>query len=555
MSTHQALRSRYDIMIVGAGPTGLTLANLLGAYGVQVLLIERNAATVSEPRAVSIDDESLRTMQAIGLSEAVLERVVAGYGSEYYTGTGRRFLRVEPTAQPYGYPRRNAFRQPTLEAQLREGLARFSNVTPLFCSTLRAFTQSHDRVQATVAGADEAITVIECDYLVGCDGAASTVRAGLDIKLVGKSFQERWLIIDLDNSPAPSRNTLVFCDVTRPCIALPGPNATRRYEFKLHSHETAEQMLQPELVSALLARYGAAPGSTITRKVVYTFHARLAERWSVGRVFLAGDAAHLTPPFAGQGMNSGIRDAHNLAWKLAGVVAGRLGRSVLDTYEVERRDHVRQMIQLAVRMGRIMRPANKLSGWLTQISFRALAVWPRARDYFGEMKYKPQPHFARGFLISEPLVGKRTLVGRLLPQPRVRCAGGSVLLDELLGRGFALLCHATHVEALVEFARHPAWRTLDIRSIAVAPAGASPRRVGNVEVVVDETGLFLSQLTRYRDRVLLVRPDRYVAASFDIADPDHAARSLENLLPTTWPHLQPGTQRQATERLADGSVE
>jgi 3-(3-hydroxy-phenyl)propionate hydroxylase len=524
----------YTVVVVGAGPTGLTLANLLGAYGIRVLLLDRNAATVGEPRAVSIDDESLRTMQAVGIASNVLEQVVAGYGSEYYTRTGQLFLRVEPTAQPYGYPRRNAFRQPVLEAQLRDALARFPNITTAFSCSLRAFTERPEGVRIEITGGMSG--TFECDYLIGCDGASSTVRTGLGVKLEGKSFAEPWLILDLDNAPAPSRNTYVFCDPARPCIALPGPNRTRRFEVKLHPHETAEQILRPEVIAGLLIRFGSAPGSILTRKVVYNFHALLARRWGTRRVFLAGDAAHLSPPFAGQGMNSGVRDAHNLAWKLAFVVSGRLGPGLLDSYETERRDHVQQMIQLALRMGRIMAPANRLSGWLVQSGFRLLRSFPRVRDYFAQMKYTPQPRFGRGFLISARRWRRWPLVGRLLQQPTVTRAGGErVLLDEVLATGFSLLCHATDLEQFQAFANQHIWRQLGMRLVAVAAPGYSEATCHGVEIVVDEDGALLKSLVRYHGQVLLVRPDHYVAAVFALRDPLGASQRFEELVASTWP--------------------
>ncbi len=530
------MRRHYPVVVVGAGPTGLTLANLLGSYGVEVLLVERNSATVGEPRAVSIDDESLRTMQAVGVVDVVLGSIVCGYGSEYYGRSGRMFLRVDPTEQPYGYPRRNAFRQPLLEAQLRDALRRFPHVTTAFSSTVREFEEGASGVRVHLDGAVGGS--VECDYLIGCDGAGSTVRTALGVKLQGRSFEEAWLILDLDNARAPSRNTYVFCDPARACVALPGPNDTRRFEIKLRSRETAEQMLRPKVVADFLARFDATPGSTLTRKVVYRFHARVAERWSSRRVFLAGDAAHLSPPFAGQGMNSGVRDAHNLAWKLAFVVSGRLGPRLLETYETERRDHVQQMIQLALRMGRIMAPATRLSGWLVQTGFRLLGAWPRVRDYFGQMKYKPQPRFGHGFLIAERRRGRRGLVGRLLQQPRVsRSKGEQVLLDEVLGPQFSLLCQGADLEAFSRLASEPIWRQQEVRLVAVGAPGSSPRVNGDIEIVVDSAGGFAESLAAYRGHALLVRPDHYVAAAFVLTDPRSAVKHFEALIAATWPRV------------------
>lgn len=535
-------KTHYSVIIVGAGPTGLTLANLLGAYGVDVLLIERNSATVYEPRAVSIDDESLRTLQAAGLIDTVLTQIVSGYGSEYFSRRGRMFLKVHPTDRPYGYSRRNAFRQPLLEAALRQGLARYPSVTTLFSCSLRDFVESGKAVRVELEGEGACAAQLECDYLIGCDGASSSVRTKLGANLEGKSFAEPWLIIDLENSPSPSRDTYVCCDPARPFIALPGPNRTRRFEFKLHAHEDADDMLRPEVIDELLKRGGTAPGSVLVRKCIYRFHARVADRWSSPRVLLAGDAAHLSPPFAGQGMNSGMRDAHNLAWKLAYVVSGRLGPRLLESYQIERRDHVWQMIQLALRMGRIMAPRNLWSGWLTQTAFRMLGVWPPARDYFAQMKYKPKPRFHRGFLIHEPQ-GKHALVGRLIQQPRVvRADGAETLLDKVLGSEFALLCHAADAPRLSELAARASSQALGIRLVAIAAPGERAERRDGVEIVTDASGSLVQDLSAFRGQALLLRPDHYVAAALSLNDATQAVARIDNLIAATWPSIAAPTQ-------------
>ena len=519
---------RFAVAIVGSGPTGLTLANLLGRAGVRTLLIERHLTTVTEPRAVSIDDESLRTMQAAGAIEAVMQDVVPGYGSHYHAPGGRCFARVEPTGTPFGYPRRNAFRQPVLEQQLRANLARWSSVETRFGCTLAEFEDTGEAVRLDLGG--ERVT---CDYLVGCDGASSRVRQQLGITLGGTTFDERWLIVDLDNSNNDVTHTKVFCDVRRPCITLPGPHQTRRFEFKLHPDEREEDLLSPATVSELLATHGADPAATIRRQVVYHFHARVADRWSHGRVFLAGDAAHLTPPFAGQGMNSGIRDAQNLAWKLASVAQGVAGPGLLDSYTIERRDHVWAMIRLALRMGRIMSPRTRLAGWATRLAFTALRVWPPARDYVLQMKYKPKPHFAAGFVLARGAF-RPELVGRLFPQPEViRADGTRVLLDEVLGHSFCLLARSA---AVLDALDHRVWDELEVARVAVVqPSSASPTPVPGIEIITAADGAFAG----LNDAVLLLRPDHYVAAAFAPAMADQAARDVQALLAATWPNPVP----------------
>jgi 3-(3-hydroxy-phenyl)propionate hydroxylase len=525
------LPSRIPIAIAGAGPTGLTLANLLGAYGVPCLLIERNASTVSEPRAVSIDDESLRTMQAVGLAETVMSETVTGYGAHYFSPRGRCFAKVQPTEEPFGFPRRNAFRQPVLERQLREALARFSHVTSAFEHELVDFEQdaSEVRMRLRHAGVENEIV---CDYLIACDGASSPVRRTLGIEMSGSTFRERWLIVDLENSPVASPHTKVFCNPKRPCIALPGPRLTRRYEFMLHGHERDEDMLASDVIAKLLREHEAAPASKIVRTVVYTFHARIADRWRDRRVLLAGDAAHLTPPFAGQGMNSGLRDSTNLGWKLAAVTRGELGPELLATYEPERRDHAWSMIGFALTIGRVMRPKNALDAFATEQMFNFLSLWPTARDYVAQMRFKPPPRFAQGFVVPDGKPAKTTLVGRMFPQPRVLTADDEKRLDDVLGPGFALLVRSANAREIVPLLLQKPWSDLKPRIVVFGDAV--------IEGAINVRELApIPRLAAYSDHVLLWRPDRYVAACIPAGDLETGTAAVERLIASTFNDVVP----------------
>jgi len=238
-------------------------------------------------------------------------------------------------------------------------------------------------------------------------------------------------------------------------------------------------------------------------------------------------------------MNSGIRDAHNLAWKLAAVLDKRAGPGLLETYEQERKDHVWQMIQLALRMGQVMSPKTWMRGFLKQSAFLALNIWPPARDYIAEMKYKPPPRFHAGFLIPDGK-GRKTMVGRLIPQPTVRTADNrDVLLDGLLGHRFALLLRTA--EPAQSFARlsQPVWDRLDAIRVALMPAGAAVRP-GSGVVVASETSPALSAaLAEYPNCALLLRPDHYVAAAIPLDDADAASRAVEALLSSTWRDTAP----------------
>lgn len=531
------LKSHYSVIIVGAGPTGLMLANILGVEQVDTLLLERNERTVSEPRAVSIDDESLRTIQGVGLIEAVLGDVVQGYGSHYFSPSGRAFARVQPAVQEYGFPRRSAFRQPVLEAQLREGLRHYSHVEARFSHLLQRFDQDGSGVALQIAGPDGTVQTTRCDYLVGCDGAHSGVREALGISMEGASFGERWLIVDLLGTPDRFRHTRVYCDPLRPAISLPGPNGTRRYEFMLRPGEDEASLLNEDAVRDMIARRSAGDRNLpIARKVVYAFHARVAQHWSKGRVFLAGDAAHLSPPFAGQGMNSGVRDSLNLGWKLASVVRGELGPGLLVTYEQERKPHAWSLIEMAIRIGRFMMPRSRAQAFLMQNLLRLLSVFPPARDYLMQMKFKPRPRFEAGFVLGDGLGERVSLSGRLFVQPRVELPGGrQMLLDDALGRGFRLLVFGPPAGDPVPELSLPA--SLGVERFFIVPRDYNfPHPLpagGERNLLRDAEGGIEAVLRPYGPCAVLLRPDRYVAAVMPLANLEFAGRRLVELVDAT----------------------
>ena len=519
-----------DVLVVGAGPTGLTVANYLGLNGVRTLVVERNESTVPEPRAVSIDDESLRNMQAIGLIEEVKSKIVLGYGARYYSPGKREFARIKPTAMDYGYPRRSAFRQPELEAILREGLKRFPVVDIRFGHECEGFTQDGGGVTGSVRGPAGETIRVRARFLAACDGGRSSIRKAVGAELKGSSFEERWLVFDMVGDSDDTPDSIAYCDHRRPAITLPGPDHTRRWEFLLLPGESAEEFVTDEKIEDLLTPFGGHGPAEIVRRIVYTFHARVADKWSDGRVFLLGDAAHLTPPYAGQGMNSGQRDAANFAWKAAAVVNGKLPLGVLDSYESERRDHAWSLIQMAIQIGWVMVPRNWFHTYGQILFFRVVGVVPRLRNYFLQMKFKPEPRFRRGFQCPDGVSPRRTLVGRMLPQPVVVGGDGAECkLDDVFGTGFALLSLGLdpgEVAALDQ----PFWQRLAARRVALIAAGASSRECDGAQdgicIVADRDGWLATRFIHYRGKILLVRPDRYVAAAFA---PNQAARIAEEL--------------------------
>jgi 3-(3-hydroxy-phenyl)propionate hydroxylase len=516
-----------DVLVVGAGPCGVTMANLLGSYGVRTILVERERDILDYPRAVGLDDESLRTFQAVGLVDEVLADVIQNSPIRYHTSWGRCFAHVKPTAQPFGWPRRNQFLQPMLEETLRRGLARFGNVDVRYGWELEALSPDDSGVTARVIDGDGEAVSLRASYVVGTDGGRSTVRRLIGVELTGRTAPDKWLVVDVADDQLDAPYSAVYCDPQRPVLMVPLPYRHRRFEFRLTPGDDEEDMSRPENVNRLLAaRYGDGPLPTVVRSRVYLHHSRIASSFQRGRVCLAGDAAHLQPPFFGQGLNSGLRDVTNLAWKLAFVVQGRAGPGLVDTYDVERRDHARAMVSFATRIGRLYTPHNRATERARDLGFRALNVVPGGKDYVLQMKYKPMPRYRRGVVVDveDDPTGA---VGRMFSQPVVGTADRRrVKLDDVLGAGLAVIgVFVDPAGGLGEDDRNT-WSTWGARFIHVVRARAvgrpsragspSPLEVPSVSdaVVEDVDGAFRDWLLDHPGaEILVLRPDRYLAAA------------------------------------------
>src|SRR6266571_2776007 len=460
-----------SVIIVGAGPTGLMLGNLLGMAGVETLMLERNADLSDCPKAIALDDEGLRVCQAAGLGEAVSENLLLDIDA-HYVSAGRLFVKVAPTSKRNGYPLISTFHQPEFEATLLEGLERFACVKVWFQHTLETFEQTEQGVLARVRTPEGAQVEIECAYLAACDGAKSSVR---------------------------------------PAVTVPAPYKGRRWEFMVLPGEREEELLRTETVRALIQQNGGPDGPHIMRQAIYTFHAVLAKTFSQGRVFLLGDAAHLMPPFGGQGMNCGLRDAHNLSWKLAMVLQGQASPKLLDTYHVERHAHTAQMIWLSNFLGSIVMPTARPAALLRDMIFHGLDTVPTTRKFLTEGRLKPPPRYKKGFMLPRGDRQNKAMAGLMLPQPEVVTPQGErVLLDEVLGPGFALLRLYDDPGKAFASLEVDSWKRLGVRFVCVQPGRYTPSRSEECVVVGDVDGEMSKFLRHDQQLFVLVRPDRYI---------------------------------------------
>lgn len=487
-----------DLVIVGAGPVGATLALLAAQAGLSVILADRAPAIHPLPRAAHVDHEVMRVFQAVGAAPAILatSRSTAEY--DFLTASGALLMRVGGGDRigPGGWPAANMIHQPSLEAALRDRFASTPTLRLALEWTLEDLTLG-EGVRAVFATPDGP-RALNARHLVGCDGARSRVREVMGVDLDDLDFDEPWLVVDAlvhDAARLPDRN-LQICDPARPTTCVVMGAGRHRWEFMLRPGESPERMMDDAVIADLLAPWKVDGAISIERKAVYRFHALVARTWRRGPVFLAGDAAHQTPPFAGQGLCTGVRDAANLAWKLAAVHHGLAADGLLDTYQVEREPQTRAVIDVALNMGRLVCVTDPAAAAARDAAMLAA----RAADAGGPAD-RPTAPIAQGVVLAGA-----PLAGAYFPQPIIERDGTAARLDDALGPGAWLLRRD-------------------------GPAPRVPRSVADHPLSDPVVSPFAPALDALLARAgapaVLVRPDRYIFGAGEAAD--LAARWAEAL--------------------------
>jgi 3-(3-hydroxy-phenyl)propionate hydroxylase len=496
-----------DVLVAGFGPTGALAASLLGQRGIRTLAIDRSRDVYDKPRAIAIDHEILRLFDNIGLAEKIAPHIAPFPASEHFGAEGQLIRRIDMVPPPYplGYTPTMVFSQPPVEAALRAHAASYPNVTVELGTELFDVEQNDLGVNAhlrTDNGQTRSVTV---DYLIACDGAASPVRERLGIALDDLEFDEPWLVVDilvhdraLEKLP---RNAAQYCDPARPTSYIVGPGNHRRWEIMLLPGEDPRAMENPAEIWRLLARWLTPDDATLWRAASYRFHALVAREWRRGRIFLAGDAAHQQPPFIGQGMCQGLRDAANLVWKLDRVLKGQSSEALLDSYAEERAAHVRELTTRIKAIGRVICERDPAAARARDA--RILAEGGGAPRTITRQEIVPP-------LQSGLIARNHAAAGTLFPQPWVRSHEKSGLLDAVSGTGWRLALDGRHAIALSPAMLHQL-TSLAFNICAIAPDGGTPSAVNpQVQPIIERDGVMAAWFDRHACRAAIVRPDHYV---------------------------------------------
>jgi 3-(3-hydroxy-phenyl)propionate hydroxylase len=488
----------HDVAIIGYGPVGALTALLLADSGLRVLVLERSTTPADLPRAVGLDGETLRAFQRLGLGEEIanLCQPPRDPNEIRFTNSNHEahFGLDIPPVGPNGWCDLLFFDQPELEVALRRIVAESDRIDVRLGEDVVAISQDTDGVcvRSAQTGSTEP-TEHHATFAIGCDGASSFVRDALGVGWESLGYDQDWLVLDIVQGPGADLPlaTMQICDPARLASYICVKDPNRRWEFQLREGETREEMLAPAKIRELLEPWIAPENYEIRRSAVYQFHAATADAWRVGRVFLAGDAAHQTPPFLGQGLNAGFRDAVNLGWKIPLVLAGVCDASLLDTYAAERDGHARALVERAVSVGKIMETlAAREAGLPDPHPPESIAI-----DVGGPIV----PPLRGGSLIPQQSNDEHR-VGQLLRQPTVRDSdGGEQRLDEILGGSFCLVGRQSD-------------------DLALGPeATAILEHVGGRSIALEDLQVIEGEWDDLFDAhpATVIRPDRYIFGVVD----------------------------------------
>ena len=486
----------YDVAIVGFGPTGAIAAGLLGKKGIRTFVCDKLHDVYDKPRAIALDHEISRVFQQMGVGKKIKPFLEPFTDSVYYGVDGQIIKRMSTVAAPYplSHTPSVVFTQPPVEKILREYANSHASVTVALGLTLMDLTQDADLATLSLKHEDGHTSHVKAKYVIGCDGASSSVRSLASIQLEDLGFDEPWLVVDVmvnERGLAKLPKTSVqYCNPERPATYVIGPGNHRRWEISINEGEDPKEVATPEGAWKLLAPWLTPEDGTLWRQASYRFHALVANQWRNGRVFVAGDSAHQQPPFLGQGMCQGVRDAVNLCWRLEAVLKNEAAETLLDSYGLERKAHVIDLTTRIKGIGKIITERD-----VTKARARDAKLLADCGGVVTPMpRQDVQPALSAGLLGSVVHPAR----GTIFPQPLLHSSNGhQARMDDVYPAGWKIVFSTKAGDEVVQAAQHhhlPALQSL---------------RLGSPELTEAE-GVLGKWFETHGVLAAIVRPDHYI---------------------------------------------
>ncbi|NWQ44022.1 bifunctional 3-(3-hydroxy-phenyl)propionate/3-hydroxycinnamic acid hydroxylase [Bacillus sp. EB106-08-02-XG196] len=492
-----------DVAIVGYGPVSKLLAALLGQKGWRVGVYERFSEPYPLPRAVHLDDEIARMLQSI-LPKSEIERILQPVPDLYeWRNAEQQLLLALDFSQDgiSGWPGHLFFNQPELEKVMDVACRNQPSVNVNMGNDAIELKEFENHVELTVKDLHGEIRTIHAKYVVGCDGANSFVRKNMDPAITDLGFAADWLVVDIVTKEEREWNpmNLQLCDPARPTTVVSGGPGKRRWEFMALPGETKEGLNNEDVAWRLLEPWNITPSNAVLeRHAVYTFKALWADEWQKGRLIIAGDAAHLTPPFMGQGMCSGLRDSINLAWKLDLILSGKAAESILETYTAERKPHNREVVEAALFLGNVICVTDPVEA--------------RKRDeaFFtgGVPEFPEFPFLTEGILYQSADGKNNKYTGKLSFQGQVEYRGKSGLFDDVVGSGWTIISPVNDPKKVLNEEQIAFLEDIGVKFIEISELSEDNESFS--EKAVDIHGKYKQYFKETGLEVVVVRPDFYL---------------------------------------------